>query len=155
MVTNLNNIIDINFYPTEKTRRSNFNHRPIGIGIQGLADTFFKMDIAFTSEEAKNLNKLIFETMYHAAMEQSNELAMERAVGMKIIRQYLDNDRIGFKNYDDKSVSIICDGNIVTKDGNKVITAGEIVKSYTLKKLSKYYKVNKKILVLKAYKIKS
>jgi ribonucleoside-diphosphate reductase alpha chain len=107
VTANLNRVIDINYYPTSKTKYSNMLHRPIGIGIQGLADTFFRMDIAFTSEEARNLNKLIFETMYHAAMEQSNELAMERAVGMKIIRQYLDNDRIGFKNYDDKCCSDI------------------------------------------------
>ena len=72
---NLNNVIDINFYPTEKTRRSNFRHRPIGIGVQGLADTFILMDLAFHSEEAKTVNKYIFETMYHAALESSNEIS--------------------------------------------------------------------------------
>jgi len=78
VTTNLNKIIDINFYPTDKTRRSNVLHRPIGIGIQGLADTFIMMDIAFFSEEAKEINKLIFETIYHGALERSNELAIER-----------------------------------------------------------------------------
>jgi ribonucleotide reductase alpha subunit len=78
VTNNLNQIIDINFYPTEKTRRSNLLHRPIGIGIQGLADTFIMMDIAFHSEEAKQINKNIFETMYHAALEKSNEIAIER-----------------------------------------------------------------------------
>jgi len=75
---NLNKIIDINFYPTEKTKRSNLLHRPIGIGIQGLADTFILMNIAFHSEEAKEINKLIFETMYHASVEKSNEMAIGR-----------------------------------------------------------------------------
>uniref|UniRef100_A0A6C0B9Q3 ribonucleoside-diphosphate reductase n=1 Tax=viral metagenome TaxID=1070528 RepID=A0A6C0B9Q3_9ZZZZ len=76
ITANLNKIIDINFYPTMKTQRSNFLHRPIGIGIQGLADTFILMDIAFHSEEAKTVNKMIFETMYHAALEKSNQMAL-------------------------------------------------------------------------------
>ncbi len=76
MVTrNLNKVIDINCYPTEKTRRSNLRHRPIGIGVQGLADTFIQMGFPFYSDEAKQLNRDIFETIYHAAVEQSVELA--------------------------------------------------------------------------------
>jgi len=75
---NLNKIIDINFYPTEKTKRSNFLHRPIGIGVQGLADTFILMDIAFHSKEAKEINKMIFETIYHASLESSFELSLQR-----------------------------------------------------------------------------
>ena len=78
IVNNLNKVIDINFYPTEKTRRSNFRHRPIGIGVQGLADTFILMDIPFHSEEAIKINRLIFETIYHASLEKSNEIAIER-----------------------------------------------------------------------------
>jgi ribonucleoside-diphosphate reductase alpha subunit len=74
---NLNCVIDVNFYPTEKTQISNFKHRPIGIGVQGLADTFMLMDIAFTSEEARDINKKIFETIYHGAMEKSFENAKE------------------------------------------------------------------------------
>ena len=73
VTNNLNRVIDINFYPTEKTKNSNFKHRPIGIGIQGLADVFILMDIPFHSEAAKNVNKLIFETIYHGALEKSNE----------------------------------------------------------------------------------
>ena len=76
ITSNLNRVIDINFYPTEKTRRSNLLHRPIGIGVQGLADAFILMDIAYHSDEAKLINKLIFETIYHAALERSNELAI-------------------------------------------------------------------------------
>ena len=80
---NLNRVIDISFYPTEKTRVSNRLHRPIGIGVQGLADVFALMDLPFQSAGAKDINKRIFETMYHAALERSNELAQERAAGMQ------------------------------------------------------------------------
>ena len=78
VTANLNKIIDVNFYPTEKTRRSNFLHRPIGIGVQGLADVFALMDIPYHSANAITVNKLIFETIYHAALEMSNELAISR-----------------------------------------------------------------------------
>lgn len=75
---NLNRVIDINFYPTDKTKRSNLRHRPIGLGVQGLADVFALMNVPFTSDEAKSINKKIFETIYHASMEQSMEIAKER-----------------------------------------------------------------------------
>ena len=75
---NLNKVIDTNYYPTYKTRRSNLKHRPIGIGVQGLADTFVLMDESFHSENAKEINKLIFETIYYASLKESNELAIER-----------------------------------------------------------------------------
>ena len=78
ITNNLNKVIDVNYYPTEKTKISNMKHRPIGIGVQGLADTFVLMDIPFHSEEAKEINKLIFETIYHAALEKSNEIAIHR-----------------------------------------------------------------------------
>ncbi len=83
VTNNLNKVIDINFYPTEKTKRSNLRHRPIGLGVQGLADAFILLDIPFHSEEAKVVNKLIAETMYHAALEKSNELAIEREQHIK------------------------------------------------------------------------
>ena len=75
---NLNKIIDINFYPLEKARRSNLRHRPIGIGVQGLADTYILMGYPFDSEEASRLNKDIFETIYHAAVEASVLIAKKR-----------------------------------------------------------------------------
>lgn len=75
MTYNLNRIIDVNFYPIPSTSISNKRHRPIGIGVQGLADTFVLMGIAFHSEEAKVVNKRIFETIYHAALTESNRLA--------------------------------------------------------------------------------
>lgn len=78
VTNNLNRIIDVNFYPTEKTRRSNLRHRPIGIGVQGLADVFMMMNMPFNSPEARELNRLIFETIYHGSVEKSNEIAKER-----------------------------------------------------------------------------
>lgn len=72
---NLNRVIDVNYYPTEKTRKSNMRTRPTGLGIQGLADTFIIMGYTFDSEEAKVLNRLIFETIYHGALVESCEIA--------------------------------------------------------------------------------
>jgi len=72
---NLNRIIDNNYYPVEEARNSNMRHRPIGLGVQGLADTFIKLRLPFESEEAKKLNKEIFETIYFAAMTASKDLA--------------------------------------------------------------------------------
>ncbi|MBK7231620.1 MAG: ribonucleoside-diphosphate reductase subunit alpha [Saprospiraceae bacterium] len=72
---NLNKIIDINYYPIPEARNSNFRHRPIGIGVQGLADAFILMRFPFDSEGAKKLNKEIFETIYYAAVSESCELA--------------------------------------------------------------------------------
>jgi len=71
----LNRIIDLNFYPVEEARRSNMKNRPIGIGVQGLADVFFKMGLPYTSEKAKELNRDIFETIYYAACFESCEIA--------------------------------------------------------------------------------
>eukprot|EP01036_Dinobryon_divergens_P030589 gene30589-39858_t len=74
---NLNKVIDINFYPVLEAKNSNFRHRPIGIGVQGLADAFAKMRLPFESPQAMQLNKDIFETMYFAALQASNELAQK------------------------------------------------------------------------------
>ncbi len=72
---NLNKVIDVNYYPTSKTKTSNEQHRPIGIGVQGLADTFIQLGYTFESNEAKQLNREIFETIYHAALEESCKIA--------------------------------------------------------------------------------
>tara|TARA_B100000508_G_scaffold141097_1_gene146924 strand:- start:4105 stop:6474 length:2370 start_codon:yes stop_codon:yes gene_type:complete len=74
---NLNRIIDGNYYPVEEARNSNMRHRPIGLGVQGLADTFIKLRMPFDSAEAKALNKEIFETIYYASMTASKDLAKE------------------------------------------------------------------------------
>ena len=101
LVTNLNNIIDINFYPTNKTRLSNFKHRPIGIGVQGLADTYFKMNMAFTSNEAKQLNKEIFETIYFAGLTKSYEISKERQENMLYLQEQYKLNNWTFTNSDD------------------------------------------------------
>lgn len=74
---NLNKVIDVNYYPVEEARRSNMRHRPIGIGVQGLADVFMLMKLPFDSEESRKLNKDIFETIYYGAMETSMEMSKE------------------------------------------------------------------------------
>jgi len=72
---NLNKIIDINYYPVETAKTSNMRHRPIGIGVQGLADTFILLGMPFDSPEAQQLNKDIFETIYYHSLKASAELA--------------------------------------------------------------------------------
>lgn len=102
VVKNLNQVIDVNFYPTEETKTSNFNHRPIGIGVQGLADTFAMMGIAFDSKEAKELNKQIFETIYYAAVMASCILAKDRYKITSTLTEYRNTPYSGayysFKN---------------------------------------------------------
>ncbi|KDQ62691.1 hypothetical protein JAAARDRAFT_171254 [Jaapia argillacea MUCL 33604] len=75
VANNLNKIIDVNYYPIPEARRSNMRHRPIGLGVQGLADTFMALRMPFDSPAAKELNIQIFETIYHAAIEASSEMA--------------------------------------------------------------------------------
>ncbi|OMJ20939.1 Ribonucleoside-diphosphate reductase large chain [Smittium culicis] len=75
ITVNLNKIIDVNFYPVIEARNSNMRNRPIGLGVQGLADAFLMLRLPFESEGARTLNKLIFETIYHAALEASCEIA--------------------------------------------------------------------------------
>ena len=75
---NLNNVIDVNFYPSEGARFSNLLHRPIGLGVQGLADVFFMSNLVYDSDEAKQLNKEIFETIHYATMKASCDLAKEQ-----------------------------------------------------------------------------
>lgn len=77
IVRNLDRVITRNFYPIDSARNSNFRHRPIGLGVQGLADVFQLMDLSFDCEGAREINRSIFETMYHAALEASSELAEE------------------------------------------------------------------------------
>jgi len=75
VTNNLNKVIDVNFYPTKKTERSNFRHRPVGIGVQGLADVFILLNLPFASDKAKEINVRIFQTIYHAALTESCEIA--------------------------------------------------------------------------------
>ena len=115
VTANLNKIIDVNFYPTEKTRISNLLHRPIGIGVQGLADAFALMDIAYHSDSAKVTNKLIFETIYHAALERSHELAKERKYDMAFLRDYLEKGHRIFTDTINVNVNVNANININRK----------------------------------------
>ena len=75
---NLDKVIDVNHYPVQGAKKSNRSHRPVGIGVSGLADAFLRLGLAFGSEEAQSLNEAIFETIYHASLEASNEMAIEK-----------------------------------------------------------------------------
>ena len=105
---NLNKVIDRNFYPVEKARISNLKHRPIGIGVQGLADVFILLRLPFESDMARQLNKDIFETIYHAAMEASMELSKKRHQiinDMKNINnKLLDEDINNYVNEFEKNI---------------------------------------------------
>lgn len=103
IVRNLNKIIDVNYYPVEEARRSNMRHRPIGIGVQGLADAFILMRYPFESLEAQQLNKDIFETIYHSALDASCELAekygpYETYPGSPVSKGILQHDMWGVKD---------------------------------------------------------
>ena len=97
---NLNKIININFYPIPETRNSNMKHRPIGIGVQGLADVFAMLKIGFDSIKAKELNKKIFEIIYFNALECSMELSKKREKTMKKYKDILT--KLNDKNIDEK-----------------------------------------------------
>ena len=110
LVQNLNNVIDINYYPVPETSRSNFRHRPIGIGVQGLADVFIILDLEFDSDEAKKLNEEIFETIYYASMKQSCKIAKERK---EIMLRNLDGYKTGQFHF--AKNDMWCDNIIVPK----------------------------------------
>uniref|UniRef100_A0A6C0CWX8 ribonucleoside-diphosphate reductase n=1 Tax=viral metagenome TaxID=1070528 RepID=A0A6C0CWX8_9ZZZZ len=121
LVKNLNNIIDYNYYPTDKTERSNRRHRPIGIGVQGLVNVFYEMNIPFDSDEAKNVNKLIFENIYYASLEASMEISKERE---NIVKEYKKlyndyNSNLHTRSDDENEVIYTVMNNI--KDQNYII----------------------------------
>ena len=89
VVKNLNKVIDINFYPVIETKRSNLKHRPLGVGVQGLADVFAMFKYSFDSEEAKQLNKEIFAAIYYASCEMSMEIARERERPLNDLKKQL------------------------------------------------------------------
>jgi ribonucleotide reductase alpha subunit len=116
VIYNLNCVIDVNYYPTEKTRRSNMLHRPVGLGVQGLADVFMLLDLPFFSDGAKEINKQIFETIYHAALEQSNEIAMNR---------YLDHH----EHFERNRASVLDDSVFTREEYTKL--SGELCGAYS------------------------
>jgi ribonucleotide reductase alpha subunit len=96
-VNNLNNVIDRTTYPVEETKRSNLRHRPIGIGVQGLADAYLKMKYPFESDRSRQLNKKIFETMYYAALSQSSKLCRKEYT--KLVRECKERGEIFVRTY--------------------------------------------------------
>ena len=102
VVKNLNNVIDLNFYPTEETKRSNFKHRPVGLGVQGLADVFCILGLPFESEESDKLQTDIFETIYFAAMTSSNDLAKEFGSYESIVGSPIEKGIFQFEMWDKK-----------------------------------------------------
>ena len=96
---NLNQVIDINYYPTIETKRSNMKHRPIGLGIQGLADTLVQLRIPFDSDEAIALNSKIMETIYFASMTASNEISKERHLDMVKLIEYIRNNKVDLPEF--------------------------------------------------------
>ena len=116
VINNLNKVIDVNFYPTEKTKISNLLHRPIGLGIQGLADVYALLNIPFQSEEAKKINIKIFETMYHASVQRSMEISRERMNGMHKLRtEWID------KQWDFADKTRVCQKYIITDPTRKLL----------------------------------
>lgn len=107
---NLNQVVDINYYPISETKRSNMRHRPLGHGVQGLADTYIKMGYPYSSNEARVLNKEIFETLYYGTMKASADIAKERYEGMKLLNQLYKDGKLTVKKlYND-------DGEFIGKD---------------------------------------
>jgi ribonucleotide reductase alpha subunit len=119
---NLNKVIDKNFYPTDKGRVSNFKNRPIGIGVQGLADVFMILKHPFESKEAANINNYIFETIYHGAVEASMELSKKRFnIINKILAKEIDEDINNYINeYEIKNINSKYCGAYSTFEGSPI-----------------------------------
>ena len=106
VIRNLDNVIDANYYPTKETETSNMKHRPIGLGVQGLADVFAMMKMPFDSEEARALNKQIFEHMYYYALEESNRLALTRGAYSTFEGSPMSHGQFQFDLYDGEEVEL-------------------------------------------------
>lgn len=146
---NLNNIIDINKYPVIQTANSNFRHRPIGVGVQGLADLFILLGIPFESSEAQEINKRIFETIYYGCMTASCDLAEERTkqfmdVPKKVLEDLIKNaikyeylNEIYRKLKDDERESDFMQYNEMV---NIKLLISDTINSYNLPRYTKEYK---------------
>ena len=106
VIRNLDNVIDANYYPTKETETSNMRHRPIGLGVQGLADVFAMMKIPFDSDEARALNKQIFEHMYFYAIEESNKMSLERGAYSTFEGSPMSKGDFQFDLYDGEEVEL-------------------------------------------------
>jgi ribonucleotide reductase alpha subunit/glutaredoxin-related protein len=108
---NLNQVIDVNYYPVPQTRVSNMRHRPIGLGIQGLADALVLMKIAYDSDEAVSFNSKMMETIYLASVTASIDLSMSRTEGMKTLIEWFRSNENQYPEFYDESF-IITDSSI-------------------------------------------
>ena len=124
VIRNLDNVIDANYYPTKETETSNMKHRPIGLGVQGLADVFAMMKMPFDSEEARALNKQIFEHMYYYAMEESNRLALTRGAYSTFKGSPLSKGEFQFDLYDGEEVELC--GELDWEDLQKRVVYGGV-----------------------------
>lgn len=102
VVENLNKIIDINYYPVEATRKSNKNHRPLGIGVQGLQDMFFKLGFPFDSPEARKINRFVFESLYFYAIRASCNLSQQDGAYLSILNSPIDKGMFQFDLWKDE-----------------------------------------------------
>jgi ribonucleotide reductase alpha subunit len=121
LVENLNNVIDTTMYPLPETKNSNSRDRPIGIGIQGLANVFFELGLPFTSQEARVLNKQIAEVMYHTALKKSCELAKEHGPytsypGSYLSKGIFQHELYGANSTDSEQRELICDWETLRAD---------------------------------------
>jgi ribonucleoside-diphosphate reductase alpha chain len=106
---NLDQVIDLNYYPVVEAENSNLKHRPIGMGVQGLADVFAKLKLAYTSEEAKLLNKHIFETIYKAAIDESIKLAKEKGTYQSFDGSPASEGQLQFDLWPEEEISLLYD----------------------------------------------
>ena len=107
---NLNQVVDLNYYPIPETKRSNMRHRPLGHGIQGLADTYIMMGYPYESDGARQLNKEIFESLYYGTMKASADIAKERYEGMKLLNELYKEGKLSAKKLYNE------DGEFIGKD---------------------------------------
>ena len=129
LTLNLNNIIDNNYYPIESTRTSNFRHRPIGIGVQGLPNVFYEMGIPFDSDEAKELNEKIFEHIYYGSMKKSMEISKEREQLFIKLKSYMsETDTLRFP---DDYYALKGDLNATSEELDKLYKSDKYLGSYS------------------------
>ena len=126
LTQNLNNIIDNNFYPLKETKRSNMRHRPIGIGIQGLANVFYKLGLSFDSDESKEINEKIFEHIYYGSLKKSMEISKDR---QEKINEYIKDPPWMSDNYD--KVKVKEHLNVTNEELNKIILNKKFMGSYS------------------------
>ena len=129
LTLNLNNIIDNNYYPIESTRTSNFRHRPIGIGVQGLPNVFYELGIPFDSDEAKVLNEKIFEHIYYGSMKKSMEISKEREQLFIKLKSYMsETDTLRFP---DDYYALKEDLNATSEELDKLYKSDKYLGSYS------------------------